>query len=80
MRCCLLQCLRKEGLYESASELELRDYVLGTLQVLVTDWVRKVSLVKGYAELGEEAIAKIYTFGSFRLGVHGPGNFNIKLC
>lgn len=38
------------------------------------EWVRRVT---EYYELGEHAVAeanaKIFTFGSYRLGVHGPG-------
>ena len=52
----------------------LRQEVMGELDQLVKFWVRKVT---EEMKLGEhmvaEANARIYTFGSYRLGVHGPG-------
>eukprot|EP00698_Gefionella_okellyi_P014579 TRINITY_DN4043_c0_g1_i1.p1 TRINITY_DN4043_c0_g1~~TRINITY_DN4043_c0_g1_i1.p1 ORF type:complete len:624 (+),score=119.96 TRINITY_DN4043_c0_g1_i1:276-2147(+) len=42
--------------------------------MLVKEWVRQVSLEQGMSDtLAAEAGAKIYTFGSYRLGVHGAG-------
>ena len=70
----LVQYLQRQGLYESQKEAELREDVLGQLDQLVKDWVRRVT---EYYDLGEHAVseanAKIFTFGSYRLGVHGPG-------
>ena len=70
----MVQFLRRQGLYESQKEAELREDVLGQLDQLVKDWVRRVT---EYYDLGEHAVseanAKIFTFGSYRLGVHGPG-------
>lgn len=69
-----LQFLEDQGLYESVDESSLREEVLGTLDKLVKDWVKKVGRA---AELADnfvaESNAKIFTFGSYRLGVHGPG-------
>ena len=70
----LLQFLQDQGLYESVDESSLREEVLGTLDKLVKDWVKKVGRA---AELADTFVAdsnaKIFTFGSYRLGVHGPG-------
>lgn len=66
-----LQHLRDEGLYESAAEAELREEVLGHLDSIVKNWIKGVAAAKGQDV--EDANAKIYTFGSYRLGVHGPG-------
>ena len=70
----LLQFLEDQGLYESVDESSLREEVLGALDKLVKDWVKKVGRA---AELADTFVAdsnaKIFTFGSYRLGVHGPG-------
>ena len=51
-----------------------REQVLGRLHRLVKEWVQKVSALYGMSDVAESGTnAKIYTFGSYRLGVHGPG-------
>ena len=48
--------------------------VLAELQQLTVEFVRKVSLNKNMTEsMAKEAGGKIFTFGSYRLGVYGPG-------
>lgn len=69
-----LQYLQEANLYESAAEAENREHVLGQLDRIVKDWVKAVHAAEGYAQsLCEEVNGKIFTFGSYRLGVHGPG-------
>jgi len=55
--------------------------VLGQVSVLVKEFVRKVSLERGLSEAAANAAGgKIFTFGSYRLGVHGPGTDIDTLC
>lgn len=48
---------------------------------LVKDFVYKASLARGHSESqARSAGGKIFTFGSYRLGVHGPGADIDTLC
>jgi poly(A) polymerase len=50
--------------------------VLGKLDKMVKEFVYKVSKIKNFPDsLAKEAGGKIFTYGSYRLGVHNAGNF-----
>ncbi|KAL1932566.1 hypothetical protein VTP01DRAFT_8244 [Rhizomucor pusillus] len=77
----LLQILRSHGLFESEQEAQKRVVVLGKLNKLVKEFVYRVSKMKGFPDsLAKEAGGKIFTFGSYRLGVHGAGADIDTLC
>lgn len=58
-----------------------REIVLGRVADLVKKFVRKVAYNRGLSEsAANSAGGKIFTFGSYRLGVHGPGSDIDTLC
>ncbi|XP_062154391.1 nuclear poly(A) polymerase 4-like isoform X2 [Alnus glutinosa] len=69
------------GLYESKEEAAKREEVLGRIRQIVKDWVKQLTRLRGYTDqMVEDANAVILTFGSYRLGVHGPGTDIDTLC
>ncbi|KAL8226182.1 hypothetical protein R6Q57_018739 [Mikania cordata] len=69
------------GLYESQEEVAHREKVLGQIKQIVVDWVKELTRLRGYSDqMVEDANAVIFTFGSYRLGVHGPGADIDTLC
>ncbi|WOL02044.1 nuclear poly(A) polymerase 4-like isoform X2 [Canna indica] len=69
------------GLYESKEESIKREEVLGEIDTIVKSWVKQLTRQRGYSDqMVEEANAVIFTFGSYRLGVHGPGADVDTLC
>ncbi|XP_021906832.1 nuclear poly(A) polymerase 1-like [Carica papaya] len=73
--------LENVGSYESVEETARREEVMGRMNQIVKDWVKEICINKEFNEqLVEEANAKIFTFGSYRLGVHGPGADIDMLC
>ncbi|CEP15749.1 hypothetical protein [Parasitella parasitica] len=77
----LLQTLKDYGLFESEQEAQKRVVVLGKLNKMVKEFVYKVSKAKNFPDaLAKEAGGKIFTYGSYRLGVHGAGADIDTLC
>ncbi|XP_062164558.1 nuclear poly(A) polymerase 4-like isoform X2 [Alnus glutinosa] len=69
------------GLYESEEEAARRKEVLGRIDQIVKDWVKQLTRQRGYTDqMVEDANAVIFTFGSYHLGVHGPGVDIDTLC
>ncbi|KAF9462051.1 poly-A polymerase [Collybia nuda] len=77
----LMEELRRQNTFESEQEARTREIVLGRVAALVKRFVRTVSLSRGLSEAAANAAGgKIFTFGSYRLGVHGPGSDIDTLC
>jgi len=73
--------LEPHGCFESEEELNHRMDVLSRLNDLVRKWIREVSILKNMPEsLAETVGGKIFTFGSYRLGVHNKGADIDTLC
>ncbi|RWR99137.1 poly(A) polymerase gamma-like protein [Dinothrombium tinctorium] len=70
----LKECLRSFDQFESEEEMNHRMQVLSSINELVMKWVQNVSLQKKMPpEIAAQMNGKIFTFGSFRLGVHTKG-------
>ncbi|KAF8908322.1 Poly(A) polymerase central domain-containing protein [Mucidula mucida] len=77
----LMEELRSQNTFESEEEARTREIVLGRVDTLVKTFVRTISLQRGLSEAAANAAGgKIFTFGSYRLGVHGPGTDIDTLC
>ncbi|KAH8834229.1 polymerase [Flagelloscypha sp. PMI_526] len=77
----LMEELQRQKTFETEAEGRTREVALGRLAALVKKFVRTVSLARGLSEQAATAAGgKIFTFGSYRLGVHGPGSDIDTLC
>jgi len=67
--------LKRQNNYESPEETAKRSVVLKSLQSITEEFVRQVTRDQGKPEaIAKAAGGKIETFGSFKLGVIGPGS------
>lgn len=70
----LEECLRSFDLFESDEEMAHRINVLSQIDEIAKEWIVELSLEKNFPpEDAEQMSGKIFTFGSFRLGVHTKG-------
>ncbi|CAG2180870.1 unnamed protein product, partial [Oppiella nova] len=69
----LEECLRAFGLFESDQEMEHRMNVLSKVNHIVQTWIKDMSAKKMPKQNAELMSGKIFTFGSYRLGVHTKG-------
>mmetsp|Transcript_20401 Transcript_20401/g.30526 ORF Transcript_20401/g.30526 Transcript_20401/m.30526 type:complete len:524 (+) Transcript_20401:48-1619(+) len=77
----LVEMLKERKMYEDEARSQQREEVLGRLNDIVQNWAKEISLQCGLPEeVAAEQQAKIFTFGSYRLGVHGPGSDIDTLC
>ncbi|CAD6970759.1 unnamed protein product [Tilletia controversa] len=77
----LLTELTTQNCFESTHDARLRELVLGKADKLVKEFVYRAAIARGLPEsAARELGGKIFTFGSYRLGVHGPGSDIDTLC
>ncbi|KAI4894402.1 hypothetical protein NFI96_030574 [Prochilodus magdalenae] len=77
----LTEALKPFGVFEEELELQRRILVLGKLNTLVKEWIHEISESKNIpASLIDNVGGKIFTFGSYRLGVHTKGADIDALC
>ena len=72
--------LRASGLFESDEASLNREEVLGRLNEILQEWIKDVTARRLSPELAQDACVKLFTFGSYRLGVHTPGSDVDTLC
>lgn len=71
----LIKELKVRGSFESELATKKRVEVLRVLQKLVEEFVFQVSKKKNMSDgMARDSGGKIFTFGSYRLGVYGPGS------
>lgn len=68
--------LRAQGTFESPSETEERKKVILQLEKITNAFVKKAAQEKEPKNtyLIRDAIGRVFTYGSYRLGVYGPGS------
>ncbi len=71
--------LHLENVFESPEECTRREEVLGEINEVLQLWCRARSATKGIEE-DLDPRCNLYTFGSYRLGVHGPAADIDTLC
>lgn len=77
----LIETLKPYGVFEEEEELQHRILVLGKLNNLVKEWIKDISVNKNLPQsIIENVGGKIFTFGSYRLGVHTKGADIDALC
>lgn len=77
----LVQALEPFNVFESEAEMNHRMAILSKLNTLVKEWIRDISIEKKMPPpLAQKLGGKIYTFGSYRLGVHHKGADIDALC
>ncbi|XP_018427650.1 PREDICTED: poly(A) polymerase alpha, partial [Nanorana parkeri] len=75
----LIETLKPYGVFEEEEELQRRIIILGKLNNLVKEWIREISEQKHLPQSVIENVGgKIFTFGSYRLGVHTKGNVDAE--
>ncbi|PIK60121.1 putative poly(A) polymerase gamma [Apostichopus japonicus] len=77
----LVEALKPHGVFENEEELNHRLRVLSKLDGIVKDWIQQVAVAKNLPPSVADTVGgKIYTFGSYRLGVHTKGADIDTLC
>ncbi|KAJ2706280.1 polynucleotide adenylyltransferase [Coemansia spiralis] len=77
----LLATLKAEGQFESEAERRTREVILGKLDKILKEFVYRSAIKHKRPEsVARSYGGKIFTFGSYRLGVHGAGADLDTLC
>lgn len=77
----LEDALKPYNVMETEHELNHRMEILSKLNGLVKEWIKEVSISRNMPEnVADQVGGKIYTFGSYRLGVHHKGADIDALC
>ncbi|XP_074098721.1 poly(A) polymerase hiiragi isoform X2 [Cotesia typhae] len=77
----LREALKPYNVFESDEELHHRMEILSKLNALVKQWIKETSVARNMPpNIAENVGGKIYTFGSYRLGVHHKGADIDALC
>ncbi|KAM4771991.1 poly(A) polymerase gamma [Rhinophrynus dorsalis] len=77
----LIEAMRPFGVFEDDNELGHRMVVLGKLNNIVKEWIAELGECKSLPpSIISAAGGKIFTFGSYRLGVHTKGADIDALC
>jgi poly(A) polymerase len=68
--------LRAQGTFEAPSETQKRENILKDLQKIADEFVKRAAAEKfpKHDFLIRDARGRIFTYGSYRLGVYGPGS------
>ncbi len=78
----IIRILRDEyNQYESEEDSRNREKILAKLNEIVIDWIKEVGEKVGKTkEFIEQSSGKIFTFGSYRFGVHSKSTDIDALC
>ncbi|KAF3842396.1 hypothetical protein F7725_024347 [Dissostichus mawsoni] len=77
----LCDAMKPFGVFEDEEELNHRLAVLGKLNNFVKEWISEISELKNLPPSAISCVGgKIFTFGSYRLGVHTKGADIDALC
>ncbi|XP_018411083.1 PREDICTED: poly(A) polymerase gamma [Nanorana parkeri] len=77
----LVEAMQPFGVFEDDEELSHRMFVLGKLNNLVKEWIAELGEIKSLPTTVISSVGgKIFTFGSYRLGVHTKGSDIDALC
>ncbi|KAJ8402679.1 hypothetical protein AAFF_G00363510 [Aldrovandia affinis] len=77
----LMEAMKPFGVFEDEDELNHRLAVLGKLNAFVKEWIADISESKNIPSSAVANVGgKIFTFGSYRLGVHTKGADIDALC
>uniref|UniRef100_A0A8U7MBQ7 Poly(A) polymerase n=1 Tax=Corvus moneduloides TaxID=1196302 RepID=A0A8U7MBQ7_CORMO len=77
----LIEAMKPFGVFEDQEELFHRTTVLGKLNNFVREWISELAESKNLPpSITEQVGGKIFTFGSYRLGVHTKGSDIDALC